>query len=320
MSNSFPPDQRIEVLNVPNYYCTFYIKVLSLLGIIKFVSDLEYRKFDFKPILVFRWRGKLIVIDNDDPVGIIEELYDVANVYFVTNQLVNNPVYHKEKIVPLFPHYPIEIAGQYFKLFGNQVGLSTYPRLFREIFRILKRPKFVNYKYHDRSENFVFFSGSIWRKEQKANLSRAEFMEYCIKNERIIFEGGFIPRNDGQNQGYEKLLNSKTYSPRKFNQLIRKSILGFNNPAVLGAISWRFAEYLNTGVAIVSLPFKIVLPQNPKDKEEILMISDGDGVKDQLEFLLSDFQCLKQVGEGGKSYFDNYCTPEKQAEYIALKV
>ena len=307
---------KIQILNIPNFYCTFYIKVLSLLGKIQAVSDSSFSKYDFWPLLIFRWQGKLIVIDNNDPVGPSENLYEQVDLYFVTNKLKNDPRYDRPRIFSLFPHYPINILPIYLRLFFLKVGLKNLLVFLREAVRIWKMSKYLNHTYKERGKNFVFFSGSIWKKEFEANKARSEFIQFCKEHKDIEFVGGFIPRTDGENQGFENLLNSRIYSPRKFNQLIQRSTLGFNNPAVLGAVSWRFAEYLNTGVPLVSLPFKIELPVYPKDLEEIIMISEDKGVKEQLEIYASDLENLQQIGKGGKAYFENYCTVQCQADYL----
>ena len=307
---------KIEILNIPNFYCTFYLKVLSVFGDLNFVPSSDFKIYNFQPLLIFKINGKLVVIDNNDPVGVSEDLYAKSDFYFATNKLLNDSRYQKPKIIPLFPHYPINVNGLYLGTFFLKTSPSEWLKLIREAVRIWKRPRYVNHFYQEREGNFVFFSGSIWKKEKEANQARAEFIDFCIERTDINFEGGFIPRTDGENQGLDHLLNNKIYSPKKFNELIQRSILGFNNPAVLGAVSWRLAEYLNTGVPLISLPFKIELPIYPQNGKEIIMISDNTGVKDQLEQLLADLNRLKEIGKGGKEYFENHCTVERQAQYL----
>ncbi|TFV97238.1 hypothetical protein E4S40_00855 [Algoriphagus kandeliae] len=307
---------NIDVLNIPSYYSTFYLKVLFTLGRPIYKPEPQFFKYDFSPILIFKWDGKLIVIDNNDPVGIIDELYKSSNFYFVTNKLKENPDYQKDRIFSLFPHYPINLSLPYFYLFFKNLRIKSFYRFLREILRISKRPNYFEYRFKFPDQAFVFFSGSIWEKEKEANLMRAEYIRFCIENENIKFEGGLNPRRDGENQGYGDILNKKNYSPREFNKLSRKSIVGFNNPAVLGALSWRFAEYLNSGVAIISLPFKIDLPIFPEDGKELFLISPEKDLKPQLELIINDQEKLKLIAEGGKNYFQTYCTIQEQSKYL----
>jgi hypothetical protein len=305
-----------KLLNVPNFYCTYYLEVLSNLSKISYDDSSEFSKYDFSPLIIFKVNNKLIVIDNNDPIGLDSTLYEKVDYYFATNKLIGHPDYSQEKVFPLFPHYPINIRSHFFRIFAFKLPLKKYFRFFLEIYRINKRPFYSDIKVKKNSRNFVFFSGSIWEKERNANMARADFMKYCKESEYVEFEGGFISRKDGKNQGFDKYLNLKSYSPKKFTKLSSESVLGFNNPAVLGAVSWRFAEYLNMGVSVVSLPFKIELPISPKHRSEIYLIKDTNFLSDELDQILSDSSALNDLSFGGKKYFLDYCTIEKQADYL----
>jgi hypothetical protein len=89
-----------------------------------------------------------------------------------------------------------------------------------------------------------------------------------------------------------------------------------NNPAVLGAVSWRLAEYFNFSSFVLSFPFQIDLPKIPKDKEEIQFITKSDEYPMILEKVVNNPDYHEKVAKGGKKYFDTYCTPEAQARYI----
>lgn len=306
----------LELLNVPNFYCTYYLKALSNLAKIRYNPSSEFEKYDFSPLIIFKVNNKLLIIDNNDPVGIDPDLYQKVDYYFVTNKLVNHPDYSQEKVFPLFPHYPINVSSLFFKTFAFNLSPKKFIRFLIEVYRINKRPLYSDFKVKKSKRNFVFFSGSIWEKEQHANQARADFMKYCKESDLIEFEGGFISRNDGKNQGFDNYLNSKSYSPKKFTKLSSESVLGFNNPAVLGAVSWRFAEYLNMGVSVVSLPFKIELPVPPKHRSEIFFINDTNFLSDELDPVLSVGSTLNDLSFGGKKYFQDYCTIEKQANYL----
>lgn len=311
--------EKIEILNIPNFYCTFYLKVLSRLGSVNFLPNTAFRRFDFFPVIIFKIRNKLVVIDNNDPIGIDQELYKSSNFYFATNKLIDHSDYQQDKVYPLFPHYPINFLQGYIKIFGFYINLKKSLVFLRESVRIWKRPVYEEYVVQDRTSNFVFFSGSIWEKEPYANLARANFIRFCIENQNIDFEGGFVSRSDGENQGFDELLNKRYYSPKRFNELSSLSILGFNNPAVLGAVSWRFAEYLNSGVAIVSLPFKIELPIFPQDGKEIIIIENTHEIGSRLDSIVQDKSLLGQIGLGGKEFFSNNCSLHSQLKYL-LKI
>ena len=41
---------KIEILNIPNFYCTFYLKVLSVFGDLNFVPSSDFKIYNFKTI------------------------------------------------------------------------------------------------------------------------------------------------------------------------------------------------------------------------------------------------------------------------------
>ena len=106
----------------------------------------------------------LIVIDDNDPVGLSENLYERADLCFVTNKLKNDPKSETAKVLPLFPHYPINNLLTYLRLFFFKVGLKNLLVFLREAVRIWKRSKYLNHTYKERGKNFVFFSGLFGRK------------------------------------------------------------------------------------------------------------------------------------------------------------
>ncbi|MCS5488998.1 glycosyltransferase [Algoriphagus limi] len=268
--------------------------------------------------MIFEWKGKLGVIDNHDPVGVNEELYKKSDFYFATNKLLKSESYNQPKVKPIFPHYPINIISKKMKFIGLRWLKSLSLRDFaREIYILKKRPVYQLQKPEFKFGNYVFFSGSTWKKEPWANQIRAEFIRVCKNHPQIEFEGGFIPRSDGNNFGYDQELNLKRYSPTEFSKLSSRSLINLNNPAVLGAVSWRLAEYWNAGTFVVSFPFEIDLPIFPKQGEEIHYVENSSEYQEVLNLVLRDKAYHEKIARGGHSYFQKYCTPDKQWEYIA---
>jgi hypothetical protein len=70
------------------------------------------------------------------------------------------------------------------------------------------------------------------------------------------------------------------------------------------------------GISVVSLPFKIEFPVGLKHESEIYLIQDTNSLSDKLDSVLTDSTALTQIGFGGKKYFQDYCTIEKQANYL----
>lgn len=307
----------IQLLNIPNYYSSYYLLGLSQVHKLEFKMDSNFIKFNNKPILIFKINDRIAVIDNDDPTGVCKELYDISSIYFVTNKLMNDDSYKQPKVKPLYPHYPVNIVLLYCRVFG--LGLFRYLKLkevLQQIYILLRRPKFIQHKKNFKRDNFVFFSSNIWKKEAEANQIRAEFIRFCKADTRITFRGGFIPRSDGYNFGYEKELNNEKYTPIKFSKLSAKSKVALNNPAVCGAVSWRLAEYLNQGLFVISFPFKIELPLPLIQTSVVYFIEETTDYKDVLDKVIDNSNFHESIAKEGKLYFDTFCTPIAQAQYI----
>lgn len=309
--------KEIKLLNIPNFYSSYYVLGLSKVAKLKFTRDKNFDKFNNRGFVIFEVEGKVGVIDNHDPVGVNQELYELCDLYFATNKLLENESYNQEKVKPIYPHYPVNIIPLYLRLFGfNLIKLLKPKDLAREIYVLNSRPAYNKEADRYQHSNYVFFSGSTWKKEPWANQIRAEFIRACKANPSIEFEGGFIPRSDGDNFGFDNELNKIKYPPKKFSELSAKSLISLNNPAVLGAVSWRLAEYFNFSSFVLSFPFMIDLPKIPEDQKEILYINKSEEYPQILEKVVNDPLFHEKVARGGKKYFDSYCTPEAQANYI----
>ena len=307
---------KVRLLNIPNYYSSYYLYGLHQIVDLTYQCNEDFSEFNGKPLFIFEVNGKLGVIDNDDPIGIRKRLYDKVDLYFATNKLLNYKDYQQPKVRPLLPHYPINFFGLYLKLFGTDVFSKTgWKNTLREAYIHYKRPIYEIHETNYHFEPYVFFAGSIWKKELWANRLRSDFIEACQKHPEIVFQGGLTPRDDG-NMGLDAVLSSEKYSPKKFSELSKKSMIAFNNPAVLGAVSWRLAEYWNMHAFVLSFPFQIELPLNPVHGEHIHFVDDTKEFPKILDFILKNRDYHKKISLGGKSFFDENCQPDQQARYI----
>jgi hypothetical protein len=307
----------IKILAIPNYYCSYYLLGLSRISKISYTPVPEFMRWNNFPYLIFEAEGKRVVIDNDDPIGIRKELLDQVDIYFVTNKLLDHPDYLHPKVKPLFPHYPVKTPGLYTRIFGlnwiTELGSKT---ALQQAYTLQRRPAYEDFNPDYQFNPYVFFAGSIWKKETWANQMRAEFIRSCKRVDGLGFEGGMLPRTDRNNLGLDDVLSPRKYSSDEFSVKSAKSLVVFNNPAVLGAMSWRVAECLNRGSFILSLPWKIELPKFPIHGEEIHEIQEIDETEAFLKFLLSNPSYHRKISEGGKAYFQNNCRPQIQAAEI----
>lgn len=307
----------IELLAIPNFYSSYYVLGLFQTGRLKYKPAREFEKFNNRGYVIFKIDGKLGIIDNHDPVGVNDELYQASELYFATNKLLNHASYDQEKVRPIFPHYPVNIIPIYLKLFGLDLFLKLKPKDFaRELYVLKSRPKYKEVEANYSFDNYVFFSGSTWKKEPWANQIRADFIRACKADARIEFEGGFIPRADGNNFGYEEELNKVKYPPKRFSELSAKSLISLNNPAVLGAVSWRLAEYWENSSFVVSFPFAIDLPITPKHGEQIHYITDSNQYAEVINMIFENPDYHQKIALGGYEFFRQHCTPTAQIQYI----
>lgn len=313
--------QKITILNIPNYYSSYYLLGLSQIATVRVAPQAQFSHLNNKPFIVLESEGKLAIIDNDDPVGVEPISYQLADRYFATNKLLNRLDYNQPKVSPLFPHYPINNSVQYLNLFGLKgVGQIGAKELLRQWYILYRRPAWSNQPFKKRQDNYIFFSGSIWKKESEANLLRAKFVQACKSNPAIRFEGGMIPRTDGDLCGVPADVLDRKYTPGEFSQKSAQSFLGFNNPAVLDAVSWRLAEYWNYGCLVISLPFKIDLPYQPIHGESIHLVNDGDELPEAIDFIISNPEYREKLAKGGKHFFETYGLPHIQAKRIILEL
>lgn len=308
---------KVNLLNIPNYYSSYYLLGFTQSHDLSYIASKEFDAFNNQGYLIFEVNGKLGVIDNHDPKGVNEQLYNRVDWYFVTNKLKNNPNYERERVIPLFPHYPVDIKVEYFKTFGlNPLFKIESISLLKELYAQNLRTKYKSENFDYQSSNYVFFSGSIWKKESTANELRAAFIKSCQEHSMVDFEGGFVKRKDGNHAGFDSLLNEKKYSPTEFALKSSKSRIIFNNPAVLGAVSWRLAESQNLGSFVLSFPFGIHLPIFPVHGEELHYIEDKEEIPDAIDFIMRNDTYHEKVSKGGKKFFEKYCTPAMQIKYI----
>lgn len=309
--------KKIVLLSIPNFYSSYYVLGFYKNHSVSYTPDPRFRKYANRGFVIFQIGDKIGVIDNHDPVGVDQDLYEISNLYFATNKLLGVASYDQPKVRPLFPHYPVNIISIYLKLFGMSLLKNLTPKdIAREIYVLNSRPKYRKEGDKYSHGNYVFFSGSTWKKEIWANSIRADFIRACKANPTLNFEGGFIARSDGDNFGFDKELNQKKYSPKVFTALSAKSLISLNNPAVLGAVSWRLAEYWNNSSFVLSFPFSIDLPISPKHGEEIHYVEHEDEYPSIIQRVVDDKAYHQKVAKGGKRFFDVHCTPEAQANYI----
>jgi hypothetical protein len=152
----------LKLLNIPNYISSYYLLGLYKTGQIQYQPNEEFRKWNGTPLLILRAGKKIVVIDNRDPVGLQQDLYDEAAIYYTTNKLKEKPDYNKPKVKALFPHYPVNSWWLYSKLFGfDWYRECGFENVLRDISAHTKRPPYRQNKNTYEFFNYVFFRFSL---------------------------------------------------------------------------------------------------------------------------------------------------------------
>lgn len=314
MSRSEKP--TVFLHNIPSMWSSYYILGLNKVAKLVYQPLKDFQKYDNKQAIL-TINNKKIILDHYDPHDIDHSLYNYSDLYFMNNKNKNNENLLKDKVIPLFPHYPINNINQYLRHIFNNFNAVLKTETFKNLYTQYKRPFFIDHDIkHYTHQPYIFFVSRIWAKEKETNQLRAAFISAAMRNPQITFEGGLKPRKDGQNQNLDPYFTKKVYPASQFLTKCRRSLVNLNNPAVRGAVSWRLAEQLNGCCFVLTLPFDVVFPVMPKHGEHIHYIQSQDDFDEVIEMAFNNPDYHKKIAMGGKKYFETYCSPIAQANYI----
>jgi hypothetical protein len=156
-------------------------------------------------------------------------------------------------------------------------------------------------------KGFVFYYRSLWKKELNTNLLGAIFLESF---KRIGYDviGGLYRSDDFKTNIpiIDKYIVKKKLSNKTYLKYLAQSEFCFLSPAVRGAISWRFAEYLFLNKKIICTPFEVWYPS-----ELNLILISGNS-----ETMESEILEIKEINCDNSDFVMNYLLPDKQIDYI----
>lgn len=306
----------------------FYLKALESLlgpGCLEFsnrYSQGQRQNSDILSLVVESDDGKKsnVILDFGDSPNYRERLYEWADVYAKTNIREDDfPQYPKS--MPLGRGLPLRAFSPLRTLW---IGISNLPRCrdritdwrshlstFRAMaFRALTQQQ---YDHPGRSENdYVHFVCTPWKNDAETNGLRANFMRAVKSLPGMVFEGGFSPRPDGYDPGYPDLM-WKPFEPLEtYMRKTLRSLVVFNNPAVKGCHSWKLAEYLSWGKAIVSTPPIRMLPAPLEDGVHILY-TDGtlEDMTEKVRLLREDEELRRTIERNARAYYDEHLAADR---------
>jgi hypothetical protein len=229
------------------------------------------------------------------------------------------------KVVPIGPTFPFR-ASSHTRAFLR--GLRTYwlgrghTHPFRRHLNNHRGQAVTRFDEHDYRPaecrpNYVFFNASVWEGEDEGNAARARFVEACRTTPGVEFEGGLFPR-DARGPGQEPWAAAEwgqylgpRYSAAENLRRSRESVLTMNNPSSMNCHSWRFAEQLALGKAIVSTPLRREVPV-PLVHGKHLHFVDGstESFRAAIALIAGDDEYRRLLERNARAYYDAYLAPK----------
>ena len=161
----------------------------------------------------------------------------------------------------------------------------------------------------EAESNYIFHASRWWpESDSLVNSVRRRFVEVCVADPDIRFEGGFAPGKDAM--ALPEHLLAQRYSARDYLSRTARSALVFNAPAVHGCFGWKLPEYLALGKPIISLPLSHELPAPLVHGEHIHYVPDADSLALAVRELMSDKAYRDHLGKGSRDYWEHHLTPE----------
>ncbi len=323
----------VQVFGLCNvYYDSYYIQGLQdYFGIknIKF-NTADFPNFNqgtFAAIITRNGQTVKMIIDSRDSNQIWPAELEWCDVYGKVNyNAETTPQIGNDKIFPIGPSFGIRVWNlpqALAKAFRNSIrfkkSIADQREFLANYWRQYTRFPLATYFKKETSRGFyIFFMGTIWQKEAQTNLFRSNFIYACKKNKNIEFEGGFAPRKDGNNFGFDNIVTEKRYPLAQYMSKIKQSVIVFNTPAVLSCHGWKLGEFLAMGKAMVSTVHLNVLPA-PLEDGTHLMYVDGNDIADydkKIAILLESETQRKLIETNAKAYFETYLSPRKVIEIL----
>jgi hypothetical protein len=259
----------------------------------------------------YRNEKRTIIIDTDDP-SVDHFNYIGFDFVFISQKLLKSKSIYPDNVIALNPHFPFRHNILTYLLLKKFIFLH-YPvgcmRYFIENLRLKKLNDILNIR-NAEIENLIFYYRSLWKNEYQTNVLGARFLDFFTHQGYNVI-GGLYRRKDGfttENPIIDKFIVISCLNNKKYLQYLSKSKYVLNTPAVRGAISWRFAEYLFANKNIVTTEFKVELPTK---FNYYLVNEDEKTFTEELDKLQYFKGCFDN-----KTLVEQVLLPTKQIDYI----
>lgn len=267
-----------------------------------------------------------VFIDASDPPSLVQEGIRWCDVYAKINvDYKEIPETAKHKILPIGPSFGIKVWNLPQTLF---LALMRYLKSGASIEN--PREHFAGYYRQWRyrlpetsftpgqsRSDYIFFAGSLWKREAETNAFRANFIRVCSSLEGIRFEGGFAPRTRKDVPGYEDVTMVQRIRFPEYLQKLKISSVAFNTPAVASCHGWKLAEFLALGKAIISTPLTRELPC-PLEHGVHIHYVDGsvESIRQAVIDICQNHDYRRRLEENAREYYVAYLQPVRVIDRI----
>jgi len=267
-----------------------------------------------------------VFIDASDPPSLVQEGVEWGDVYAKINVDYNEiPDTAKHKVLPIGPSFGIKIWNlpqslllalvRYLK-FGDSIEnpREHFAGYYRQWRYRLPESLFIP----GRSRNdYIFFAGSLWKREPETNTYRANFIRVCSSLEGIKFEGGFAPRTRNDVPGFEDLTMIQRIPFPEYLRKLKVSSVAFNTPAVASCHGWKLAEFLALGKAIISTPLTRELP-HPLEHGVHIHYVDGsiESIRQAVVDICGNPNYRRKLEENARKYYVAHLQPVQVIDRI----
>lgn len=305
--------------------CNVYYDSYYILGLKEIFHEIEFNvsKFpDFQQgtfacVVCENGNETKIIIDSRDSNEIDIVSLNWCDKYGKVNlNLSTIPSDLKDKIIAIGPSFGIKIWSFTTTIYLSIINFFRFKKniidrrdFLANYWRQYKRKPLTDYFPKNNTKRDVFFIGTIWSKEKSTNNFRALFIKSCLMNERINFEGGFAPRNDRNNMGFDDLVYPNRLQLKAYLSKTKDSAFVFNTPAVLSCHGWKLAEFLAMGKAIISTPHVNILPELLIDNYHVLYASNTFEINEKIKLLLDDNTLKTYLQINSRDYFEKNLKP-----------
>ena len=276
---------------------------------------------DYLPMVIETSQGdhRNIIIDFGDTPTFRKELYAWADVYAKVNLTPETHQTH-EKMMPIGPanfgirFYPKWLLPwmaihRYLSAAGRIPSAADFFASYKASLRRLTLDRYQDdlKPRHD----YIHFVSTLWQGDRIANNFRVNFMEAVRLVPGLNFEGGFVPRADGQTLGYDAYIGPDVEPMETYRQKIGHSFVVFNTPAVKKCHGWKLPEFLAWGKAIISTPPLRMLPEPLEDGVHWLLT---DGTVDHMVACIQRLQDEPELHASlqinARDYFERLLRPD----------